>query len=142
MGVLLVVAIVILYTAKNDVRIPDRRTTARAQLNAFHMSLIVFHRDARRFPTAGEGLDLLLRPGTIGSGKPYLDRLPLDPYKRKYVYHGPTADRPGTCRVVYLGYDGIEGTEDDIACDVSAADAAASRATTRPYGNEPAGRAF
>ena len=69
------------------------------------------------YPSPLEGLEALEEkasssPGWIG---PYIDRMLPDPWKHQYVYE-PTNDPPV---LLSLGPDGVRGTADDIAPDVS-----------------------
>jgi general secretion pathway protein G len=69
------------------------------------------HLDIGRYPTASEGLNLLVSdtPPATGWAGPYLSGgLPLDPWRHPYVYE-PPADASGQPKVYSLGADGKPG---------------------------------
>jgi general secretion pathway protein G len=78
------------------------------------LKMYYLHND--RYPTTSEGLNALLsRPGSAKSWKgPYLEKEPLDPWKRKYQYACPGTHNP-------TGFDiwstGVK--EEDAADDVT-----------------------
>jgi general secretion pathway protein G len=62
-------------------------------------------------PTPDAGLTALLQP--VDGATPVLDKLPNDPWGRPYqLKFGAT---PLAADVVSLGYDGVLGSEDDVA---------------------------
>lgn len=98
-------------------------TAARVQIRAISSAIETMHLDIGRYPSASEGLNLLVQApqdATNGWAGPYLDNsVPSDPWRRPYVYEPPTSvdSRP---RVLSLGADGQQGGSGnaaDIASD-------------------------
>ncbi len=76
------------------------------------LQLFRLHND--RYPTNEEGLEALLKPSTSSTWKePYLEKKPLDPWRRRYQYRCPGQHNP-------LGFDlwsqgpDPQGAGDDI----------------------------
>ncbi len=88
--------------------------TARLQIEGFSSALDLFYLDAGRYPTAEEGLSVLIqRPANLDVWNgPYLKgaRVPLDPWGNAYRY--PPYE------IVSLGSDGAEGGT-GTAADIS-----------------------
>jgi general secretion pathway protein G len=84
---------------------------ARGDLSSLDTALKLYRLDTGAYPTQEQGLDVLL----LSAGKgPYLERPPLDPWKRKYQYRFPGVRRPSSYDISSAGPDGREGTDDDI----------------------------
>jgi len=68
-----------------------RRTKAQVEIANLQATLGLFKIDTGRYPTTTEGLAALVTdPGIDGYNKDgYLDKLPLDPWGRPYVYLCP-----------------------------------------------------
>ena len=88
---------------------PDRirRTAAQLDITNLFQVLRLYKLDSKLYPTQAEGLQAL-----TGPPRPYLDRLPLDPWGRPYQYANP--GKRAEVEVYSNGPDGIPGTEDDI----------------------------
>jgi general secretion pathway protein G len=90
-----------------------RVTAARTDVNNLMQALKLYKLDNQRFPTADQGLDALIRKPTTGTvspnWKPYLDKLPADPWGRPYQYINPGVQ--GEIDVFSLGADGQPGGE-------------------------------
>ena len=86
-------------------------TAMRAGLKS---PLEMFEIDCDRYPTTSEGLAaLVVRPGTISQTSwhgPYLDRLPLDPWGRVYVYISPGTHNTNSYDLYSPGEDGVSGS--------------------------------
>ncbi len=83
---------------------------ARAQLESLEKALDQFRLDARRYPTAEEGLDALVaKPASVASWSgPYLKKaVPADPWGRPYVYRVP--GEKAEFQLLSLGRDGKAG---------------------------------
>jgi len=93
----------------------SRYAAAQADISGFAMALKDFRRDVGRYPTAAEGLAVLLVPPASARGwrGPYLQRLPVDPWGNPYVYVPATGSTPP--RVISAGPDGVQGNADDLA---------------------------
>jgi len=68
------------------------------------------------FPAGEQGLDALLtKPSDATNWRgPYLERKPIDPWGREYMYTSPGIHRPYDYDLYSLGRDGKEGTDDDV----------------------------
>ncbi len=68
-----------------------KRSIASADIASISTGIRLFRFHCDRFPTTEEGLGaLLVSPGSLTSWKgPYLERKPLDPWKRPYQYQCP-----------------------------------------------------
>jgi len=94
-----------------------RVTAARADVNNLMQALKLDKLDNQRYPTAEQGLDALLHKPTSGptpaAWKPYLDKLPNDPWGRAYQYANPGVK--GDIDVYSYGADGLAGGEGNDA---------------------------
>jgi general secretion pathway protein G len=90
-----------------------RATAARTDVNNLVQALKLYRLDNQRYPSAEQGLQALVtRPtsGTIPSNwKPYLEKLPNDPWGRPYQYLNPGVK--GEIDVMSFGADGQSGGE-------------------------------
>jgi general secretion pathway protein G len=90
-----------------------RATAARTDVNNLVQALKLYKLDNQRYPTAEQGLDALVRKPTVGTvpptWKPYLDKLPTDPWGRPYQYVNPGVK--GEFDVFSFGADGVAGGE-------------------------------
>ncbi len=96
-----------------------RVTAARTDIGALMQALKLYKLDNQRYPTAEQGLDALAHKPTVGqippNWRPYVDKLPDDPWHRPYLYANPGVQ--GEIDVFSLGADGQnggEGTDADI----------------------------
>jgi general secretion pathway protein G len=80
-------------------------------------ALKLYKLDNQRFPTGAQGLNaLILKPTTEpvpSNWKPYLDKLPNDPWGRPYQYMNPGIK--GEVDVLSFGADGQAGGEGNNA---------------------------
>lgn len=118
---MIVVIIIAALAAMVAPRLIDRSDEAKANiargdLSNLDVSLKLFRLDTGRYPTTDEGLQALMaRPGGVTQWKgPYLERKPLDPWKRAYHYRFPGARNPGGVDLFSAGSDGQEDTADDV----------------------------
>lgn len=90
-----------------------RVTAARTDVNNIMQALKLYKLDNQRYPTAEQGLDALVKKPTAGAippnWKPYVDKLPADPWSRPYQYLNPGLK--GEIDVFSLGADGQAGGE-------------------------------
>jgi general secretion pathway protein G len=89
---------------------------AKAQIESLEKALDQFRLDTRRYPTAEEGLDVLVsRPANVqGWSGPYLKKAaPNDPWGRPYVYRVPGEKQE--FEIVSFGRDGKAGGSGDDA---------------------------
>ncbi len=96
-----------------------RVTAARTDVANLVQALKLYRLDNQRYPSAEQGLQALVaRPatGTVPPNwRPYLDKLPNDPWGRPYQYLNPGLK--GEVDVLSLGADGQpggEGTNADV----------------------------
>jgi len=95
-------------------RTDDARTTAaRTDVNNLVQALKLYKLDNQRYPSAEQGLEALVKKPTAGTvppnWKPYLDKLPADPWGRAYQYLNPGLK--GEIDIVSFGSDGQSGGE-------------------------------
>ncbi len=90
-----------------------RVTAARTDVNNLMQALKLYRLDNQRYPTAEQGLQALVAKPTAGptppNWKPYLERLPNDPWGRPYQYLNPGIK--AEIDVMSYGADGQPGGE-------------------------------
>jgi general secretion pathway protein G len=88
-------------------------TAARADVSNIMQALKLYRLDNQRYPTGEQGLQsLVARPTTAPvppNWKPYLEKLPNDPWGRPYQYLNPGVK--GEIDVMSFGADGQPGGE-------------------------------
>ena len=108
-GVLGALIVPNLFSSLDDARV----TAARTDINTLTQALKRYKLDNQRYPSAEQGLDALVRKPTAGTPpvnwKPYLDKLPADPWQRPYQYLNPGVN--GEIDVFSFGADGQPGGE-------------------------------
>jgi general secretion pathway protein G len=115
MVVLVIIGVLAALIAPNVLdRASDAKVTAaRTDVNNLMQALKLYKLDNQRFPTSEQGLESLVRKPSAGpvppSWKPYLDKLPNDPWGRPYQYLNPGVK--GEIDVFSLGADGQPGGE-------------------------------
>jgi general secretion pathway protein G len=115
---LVVVTIIALFAtlvAPNMFKQVDKSNAvaARAQINSFQSALMQYKLSTGTFPTTEQGLEALrTRPANVNFWEgPYLDKeVPLDPWKRAYVYRFP-GEHGDTPDILSYGGDGQPGGE-------------------------------
>ncbi len=94
-----------------------RITAARTDANNLMQALKLYKLDNQRYPSGEQGLQaLVVKPttGTIPANwKPYLDKLPNDPWGQPYQYANPGVK--GEIDVYSFGADGQAGGEGNDA---------------------------
>lgn len=111
---MIVVIIIAALAAMVAPRLVDRSDDAKAKiargdLSNLDLALKLYRLDTGDYPSKEAGLDALL-----SASKPYLERKPLDPWGRKYLYRHPGTRNPGLYDLYSVGKDGREGTDDDV----------------------------
>jgi general secretion pathway protein G len=90
-----------------------RVTAARTDVNNIVQALKLYRLDNQRYPTNEQGLTALVIKPTVNpvppNWRPYLDKLPNDPWSRPYQYLNPGLH--GEIDVLSLGADGQPGGE-------------------------------
>ncbi len=94
-----------------------RVTAARTDVNNIMQALKLYKLDNQRYPSGEQGLEALVRKPTAGAvppnWKPYLDKLPNDPWGRPYQYVNPGVK--GEIDVFSFGADGQPGGDGNNA---------------------------
>jgi general secretion pathway protein G len=95
-------------------RADDARVAAAKQdVNSLMQALKLYKLDNQRYPTAEQGLESLVRKPQAApvpvNWRPYLERLPTDPWQRAYQYMNPGVN--GEIDVFSTGADGQAGGE-------------------------------
>lgn len=103
----------------------SKQVAAKAQVKTLRLALDSYALDTGRYPTAQEGLAVLINPPAGDNGSwagPYLEQaLPMDPWKNAYVYQPPIVLDNGRQSVpVVLSYGadnapGGEGNNTDVS---------------------------
>ena len=90
-----------------------RVTAARTDVNNLMQALKLYKLDNLRYPTSEQGLQALIVKPTVGpipqNWRPYLDKLPSDPWGHPYQYANPGLK--GEIDVYSFGADGVVGGE-------------------------------
>ena len=95
MVVLVIIGVLAALIVPNVMERADdaRITAARTDVNNLMQALKLYRLDNQRYPTAEQGLQALVVRPTSGpeanNWKPYLDKLPNDPWGHPYVYLNP-----------------------------------------------------
>ncbi len=94
-----------------------RVTAARTDVNNLVQALKLYKLDNQRYPSGEQSLQALVAKPSVGSippnWKPYLDKLPNDPWGRPYQYANPGVK--GEIDVYSFGADGQVGGEGNDA---------------------------
>ena len=90
-----------------------RVTAARTDVNNLMQALKLYKLDNQRYPSSEQGLQSLVAKPGVGvippNWKPYLDKLPNDPWGHTYQYASPGLK--GEVDVYSFGADGVIGGE-------------------------------
>jgi len=119
MVVLVVIGVLAALIVPNVLdRTDDARATgARTDVNNLMQALKLYKLDNQRFPASEQGLEALVKKPTAGAippnWKPYLDKLPADPWGRPYQFLNPGVK--GEIDVFSFGADGQAGGEGNNA---------------------------
>ena len=115
MVVLVITAVLAALIVPNVLdRADDARTTAaRTDVANLMQALKLYKLDNQRYPTAEQGLRALVSKPTVNpvppNWKPYVEKLPNDPWGRPYQYLNPGVK--GEIDVMSYGADGQSGGE-------------------------------
>lgn len=116
-GLLSTVVLVNVLGARTDAQLKTARTNVSGLTNALEQ----YSLDMYDYPTTEQGLEALVtKPsgaGTAGSYRKggYINKVPLDPWGRPFVYRRP-GERSGKAYDLYsLGADGEPGGEEENA---------------------------
>ncbi|MDQ0572094.1 general secretion pathway protein G [Variovorax paradoxus] len=115
MVVLVIIGVLAALIVPNVIERADdaRVTAAKTDINNLMQALKLYRLDNQRYPTAEQGLQSLLVRPTAGPAapnwKPYVEKLPNDPWGHPYQYMNPGIK--GEIDVLSLGADGQAGGE-------------------------------
>ena len=115
MVVLVIIGVLAALIVPNVLERADdaRVTAARTDVNNLMQALKLYRLDNQRYPTSSQGLQALVvrptEPPVPGNWKPYLEKLPNDPWGRPYQYLNPGVK--GEIDVMSFGADGQPGGE-------------------------------
>jgi general secretion pathway protein G len=115
MVVLAIISILAMLVVPNVLNRADdaRVTAARTDVGNLMQALKLYKLDNRNYPTPEQGLQALVIRPTTGPApinwKPYIDKLPTDPWGHPYQYMNPGVK--GEVDVLSLGADGQVGGE-------------------------------
>lgn len=108
-GVLSALIVPNLFSSVDDAKV----TSAKANIGTLMGALKRYKLDNQAYPTSEQGLDALVRKPSAGpvppNWKPYLEKLPADPWGRPYQYLSPGIK--GEVDVFSFGADGVAGGE-------------------------------
>lgn len=94
-------------------------SAAKAQVAEMESALERFYVHMDRYPSAEEGLKVLVDPPANDDGKkwrgPYIKQLRSDPWSNPYQYANPGTHHPTSFDVWSRGADGADGGERDNA---------------------------
>ena len=115
MVVLLIIGVLSALIVPNVLdRLDEGKVTgAKSDINTLVQALKMYKLDNQRFPTAEQGLQALVAKPTASpipsNWRPYLDKLPQDPWGHPYQYANPGVK--GEIDVYSTGADGVVGGE-------------------------------
>ena len=119
MVVLVIIGVLAALIVPNVIGAADeaRVTAARTDITNVMGALKRYRLDNQRYPTAEQGLGALINRPSSGPApmnwKPYLEKLPNDPWGRPYQYLNPGVK--GEVDVMSFGADGQSGGEGNNA---------------------------
>ena len=119
MVVLVIIGVLAALIVPNVIQRADdaRVTAARTDVNNLMQALKLYRLDNQRYPSSEQGLQALLARPTTGPAapnwKPYVEKLPSDPWGHAYQYLNPGVK--GEIDVFSLGADGQPGGEGNNA---------------------------
>ncbi len=89
-----------------------RKSLAKTQIHNIADALDLYKLSMRNYPSTAEGLQALVSPKN--NEKPFLDKVPKDPWGNDYVYIFPGQHNPGGFDIMSYGQDSVPGGGDDI----------------------------
>jgi general secretion pathway protein G len=119
MVVVVIIGVLAALIAPNVIHRLDEAkvTAAKTDIASLMQALKLYKLDNGRYPSNEQGLDALAHRPTVGTippnWKPYIEKLPEDPWHHAYQYASPGAH--GDVDVFSFGADGQPGGEDENA---------------------------
>jgi general secretion pathway protein G len=114
LGILAATIIPQFMTSTQDAKV----STAKSTVSELESALARFYVHMDRYPTAEEGLNVLVEAPTGDDKKwrgPYINRLRKDPWENPYQYRIPGVHHPQSFDLWSRGSDGADGGEGDAA---------------------------
>jgi general secretion pathway protein G len=94
----------------------SRELACDSELIGLQTQLDLFRQEQGRYPTAKEGLSVLVSPPDeahrLDHWRQYIDSVPVDPWKRPYHYVYPGRKNSRSFDLYSVGPDGIESSDD------------------------------
>ncbi len=88
------------------------QTKAKADIRSIENQLAMYRLDNYDYPTSAQGVQALVTdPGTRGTWRGYLDKLPKDPWGNEYQYLNPGQKNTNSFDLWSYGADGAPGGE-------------------------------
>lgn len=88
------------------------QTKAKADIRSIENQLAMYRLDNYDYPTSAQGVQALVAdPGTRGTWRGYLDKLPKDPWGNEYQYLNPGQKNTNSFDLWSYGADGAPGGE-------------------------------
>jgi general secretion pathway protein G len=118
--VLSIIAILVAAVALNSKGFLESAhdTTVQGDIQKITTALTMYEAAAGRAPTTDQGLQALVekptKPPIPDKWHPYLDEVPLDPWKQPYHYRNPATKSKKSYDIWSVGADGQDNTADDI----------------------------
>ncbi len=84
----------------------------KTQIHDFGQGLDLYKLDFGSYPSTSEGLGVLTSPPD--NKKPYMKKIPKDPWSREYIYISPGVHNSDSYDFESYGPDGKDGGSDDI----------------------------
>jgi general secretion pathway protein G len=101
----------------SNVGLNARKTAAAADIATFKTALNMFEMDMGYYPKGRDGLNqLVVRPSGLTTASKWhkyldVDKLPMDPWGKAYVYENPGKHNPDGYDVYSMGPEGRGGTD-------------------------------
>jgi general secretion pathway protein G len=96
---------------------------AKTKIAIVETNLDMFMMNCDRYPTQGEGLEVLQKAPAALTGKwrgPYGKEGDIvDPWGNKFIYIYPGQDHPNSFDIISYGRDGQKGGTDEVDVDIS-----------------------
>ncbi len=118
--VIALIAIVATLTITNLGNVFGSKQEETAELfvtQSIKTPLMAYRTAVGNYPSTSEGLQALIHSPAGKENRwkgPYIDKIPLDPWKNPYQYRFPGIHNPRGYDVWSMGPDGADGSPDDI----------------------------
>ena len=89
-----------------------KRYIAEGDIANISLGLKMYRLHVGRYPSGDQGLAVLIKPAAEYNNEPFLERDPVDPWKRKYEYRCPGSHNSGGFDLWSQGPDPQNGDDD------------------------------